>query len=102
MRDGSKLLIHNTKIISNGPIYTSGSYGVFIGYLDTETRKNDVPHYLIINLRYDVIESSSANLMDARGQCQYLNQSLEAQELLLQKGELLFPEEAKNDKTSWN
>ena len=93
--------IHNAKLIGN-PIFVDGSYGVINGYIDTETRKNDVPHYLIVNLRHEVIEGSASSLFEARGQCSYFNHQLEAQDTLLKKGETLFAEVGASDKSNWN
>jgi hypothetical protein len=83
------MTIHNVQLLGD-PIFNEGTFAVYVGYIDTPERKNDVPHYLIINTRYNVVEGSSASIFEARGHCAYLNAQYEAQEDMITKGVKLF------------
>lgn len=95
--------IHNVSL-KEKPLFTDGAYSVWVGYIISKGENKDIPHYLILNHINEVVEGSSANFVEARGHCSYLNSQLEAQDELIRKGESLFEreKEKKEDGRSWN
>lgn len=66
-------------------------FGVFVGYINNENN-SDIPHYLVINLLHNVIEGSTAKLIDARVLAFVLAKEVKEQDELIAKKEALTRE----------
>lgn len=88
----------------SAPIFTHRNYDVHVGYVDNG---NDVPHYLVVNRDYTVIEGSYQRLVEARAMCVVLGEQTQIQQESIDNGELVSEladsEKEKADAASkWN
>lgn len=79
----TKLRIEGVELLG-GPIYAEGPYAVHVGRVPTD-KNQDIPHYLVVNTTYGVVEGSTSRLFEARGICQAFRKELEQQDLYLAK-----------------
>jgi hypothetical protein len=53
-------------VLLKGPIHSNLYYDLYVGYIINDN-DSDIPHYLIVNRDYEVVEASSAVLSLAKG-----------------------------------
>jgi len=85
-------------------IFAYKGFRVDVGYM---VGKGDLPHYLVRNVGYDVIEYACSRLMEARAMCVVLGEQTEEQERSIATGELFTEvvqeeKEKKELKEKWN
>lgn len=86
-------------VFVEGPIYSDGPFDVWVGYINTKDG-NDIPHYLIVNKTYSVVEGSAANLTHARNMASELASILVKQDQKMNQGKLDLEDD--NDKSRFN
>ena len=97
-----EVLIDEGVVVTGDPIFTYKGYSIFVGIIQTK-EGNDLPHYLIFNDAYGVIEGASSKIVEARTYCVVLADAAEEQEKKLKKGEALSASsQSKSDKSNWN
>ena len=80
-----EVLVDEGVSVTGDPVYRYKGYTLWVGIIHTKDA-NDLPHYLIFNDKYGVIEGSSNKLAEARPYLEALADANEKQEQALARG----------------
>jgi len=87
-------------VLVGQPIHFDAPYAVYVGYMASD-QANDIPHYLIVNTTYNVIEGSAARITDARLGAYQLARELEEQDKVIKSKGKLAPQQDSYGKVSY-
>lgn len=86
------------------PLFSHKGYTVNVGFAHD---RDDVPHYLVLNKLYGVIEYSTMKLIEARAMCVLLAEQIEMQDAAISSGKLIAEimsneKDSENARKAWN